>query len=94
MGEPMPVVTVPPPYQGPTQGKAEVPVEGATVGECLEAVDRLYPGFGPQIFENAGSVHSFVKLFVNGEPIEITALDTPVGPADEVGVIAAIAGGA
>ena len=35
----MPTVLVPTAYRGPTRGLAEVVVVGATVRECLEAVE-------------------------------------------------------
>ena len=89
----MPTVTVPPPYQGPTRGESEISVEGATVRECLEAVGAAYPGFHDQIFDAAGAVHGFVRLFINGELLEREPLATPVKPGDEVGILAAISGG-
>jgi len=89
----MPTVKIPPPYQGPTQGQAVVPVEGATLGECIHAVGHRFPGFGEQVFDAEGRVHRFVKLFVNGSEVERGALDTAVGDEDEVEILAAIAGG-
>lgn len=89
----MPHVKVPPPYQGPTQGKARIEVEGDTVGACLAAVSERYVGFGELIQDAGGVVHKFVTLFVNGEEIDRAALDTPVAEGDEVEILAAIAGG-
>jgi len=92
----MPKVTIPPPYRGPTSGRAEVAVEGRTVLECLQAVEDEHPGFLPQILAPDGSIHRFVKLFLNGEQIEErggTALARAVTGGDEVGILAAIAGG-
>jgi len=86
----MPTVHVPPPYRGPTGGQAEIAVEGATVRQCLEAVEARHPGFAEQVLDGAGQVHRFVRLFVNGEPAE---LDAPVKDSDRVEVLAAIAGG-
>ena len=34
----MPNVRIPPPYRGPTEGHELVSVDGANVGECLEAL--------------------------------------------------------
>lgn len=89
----MPRVSIPPPYRGPTQGEAEVKVEGGTVRDCLEAMEARYPGFLAQVMTEAGEVHRFVRLFVNGRLIDPAALDTAVGRDDEVRVLAAIAGG-
>lgn len=89
----MPTVTIPPSYQGPTQGVARVKVEGATVEACLRSVGDLYPGFIEQVFDGRGAVHRFVKLFINGDEIDRAAIDTPVAADDEVEILAAVAGG-
>ena len=89
----MPQVVVPPPYRGPTLGEERIEVPGTTVGECLEAVGKRFPGFHELIFDGAGRVHKFVKLFVNGDEIERSALVTPVAGADSIEILAAIAGG-
>jgi molybdopterin synthase sulfur carrier subunit len=89
----MPQVQIPPPYQGPTRGADRVDVEGATVLECIEAVEARFPGFLPQVLDPEGKVHRFVQLFVNGEEIPRSALDTPVHGPDRVEILAAIAGG-
>jgi sulfur-carrier protein len=89
----MPNVRIPPPYRGPTQGTAELEVEGASVGECLEAVERKFPGFLSQVLDDDGNVHRFVKLFKNGTHLVREALREPTAPEDELEIIAAIAGG-
>ncbi len=82
-----------PPYRGPTLGQERIDVQATNVGGCLRAVGARYPGFDEQIFDAAGVVHRFVMLFLNGEEIDRAALDTPVSDADEVRILAAIAGG-
>ena len=89
----MPSVSIPPPYQGPTQGEGEIPVEGATVRACLEAVDAKFPGFAAQIFDDDGQIHRFVKLFVDEEPVAASALDDPIPAGCTVTIVAAIGGG-
>jgi len=89
----MPQVVIPPPYRGPTRGQARIEVSGATVRECLLAVENCYPGFAEQVFDRAGKVHRFVSLFVNGDEIGREALDRPLSDADQLEILAAIAGG-
>ncbi len=89
----MPTVIIPPPYRGPTQGAAEVRVDGASVRACLEAVEREHPGFLAQVVDAQGSLHGFVRLFRNGERLDGDALGTRVGSGDQVEILAAIAGG-
>jgi len=89
----MPLVRIPPPYRGPTLGAAEIEADGETVGVVLEWVERKYPGFAPQVLDEDGNLHRFVKLFKNGEHLVRDALRTPVAPGDTIEIIAAIAGG-
>jgi molybdopterin converting factor small subunit len=89
----MPFVRIPPPYRGPTLGAERVDVDARTVGEALEAVERKYPGFLPQVLDDDGSVHGFVKLFKNGDHLVRDVLRTPLAAGDDVEILAAIAGG-
>jgi molybdopterin synthase sulfur carrier subunit len=86
-------VRIPPPYRGPTQGTAELSVEGANVLECLEATERKFPGFLPQVLDEDGNVHRFVKLFKNGKLLRGEALREPLAAQDDLEIVAAIAGG-
>jgi molybdopterin synthase sulfur carrier subunit len=89
----MPKVRIPPPYRGPTQGTAELSVEAQTVLECLEAAERKFPGFLPQVLDEDGNVHRFVKLFKNGKHLRGDALAEQLAGEDELEIVAAIAGG-
>lgn len=90
----MPLVIVPPPYRGPTEGHHRIEAEGATVQECLDAVGARFPGFSDQILDGNGKIHRFVTLFLNGEELDRgKALDREVSDGDEVEILAAIAGG-
>lgn len=89
----MPLVLVPPPYRGPTSGEAEIRVDGATVRDCIDAVEARHPGFRDQVFDSRGAVHRYVTLFVNGDEISRESLDAKLAPDDRVEILAAIAGG-
>jgi molybdopterin synthase sulfur carrier subunit len=89
----MPKVRIPPPYRGPTQGTAELSVEGASVLEALEAVERKFPGFLAQVLDEDGNIHRFVKLFKNGTHLRAEALAERLAPGDDLEIVAAIAGG-
>ena len=89
----MPLVLVPPPYRGPTEGAGEIEVDGATVLACLESVERKYAGFLEQVLTADGNVHRFVKLFKNGEQLTGDVLTVALDPGDSLEILAAIAGG-
>lgn len=91
----MPIIQIPTIYRGHTRREASVEVEGRTIGECLDAAEAVFPGFRALVVEPGGRVHKFNKLFLNGELLERDpeVLSTPVSDADEIEVMAAIAGG-
>jgi sulfur carrier protein ThiS len=89
----MPTVIIPPPYQGPTRGVGRVEVAGTTLRECLDGVERSYPGFRAQVVDAQGRVHRFVKLFLNREPVPGGDLGRALSDTDEIEIVAAIAGG-
>jgi molybdopterin converting factor small subunit len=89
----MPVVLIPTAYRAPTRGRAEVEVAGATVIECLRAVEKEHPGFLELVLDSNGRQHPFVKLFINAVQLDADGLDTALSADDRLEVLAAIAGG-
>jgi len=89
----MPIVVIPAPYRGPTRGAQELRVDGQSVRECLDAVERAHPGFRELVLDESGVTHRFVKLFVNEEQIDSSSLDTSLEEGDRLEILAAIAGG-
>lgn len=89
----MPILVIPPPYRGPTQGRERIEVRGSTVRECLAAADAQHPGLLPLLLDAGGSLHRFNKLFRNGDQLEGDVLATPLADGDELEVLSAIAGG-
>lgn len=90
----MVTVYIPTPLRRVTGGQTKVQVTGRTVRELLDALDRQYPGFRAQLFDETGEVRSFINVFVNGTEIRrLDGLSTPVTDADEVSIIPAMAGG-
>ncbi len=92
----MAVVLIPVIFRGPTHGEAKVETPMETIRACFDAVEERFPGLRElEIDSQSGGIHRFVQLTLNGEMLDRTPeiLDTPVSAADEIEVIAAIAGG-
>ena len=88
-------VRIPTPLRKLTDGHEEVPADGATVGEVLDALEGRYPGLKRRICDDAGNVRRFVNIYANDEDIRhLEALATAVVDGDELSIIPAIAGGA
>ena len=91
----MPVVRIPSPLRKLTDGRAEVPVEGAVLREVVANLDAAHPGLGDRILDGDGQVRRFVNVFVRDEDVRFQdGLETPVGEGDTVSIVPAVAGGA
>jgi molybdopterin synthase sulfur carrier subunit len=91
----MPVkLRIPTPLRPLAGGAAELTVEGATVAEVLENLERNHPGFQERLYDERGEIRRFVNIYVGGEDIRfLKGLDTPVREGDEVSIVPAVAGG-
>lgn len=77
-----------------TGGAGEVPVEGATVGEVLKALDAAHPGLGERLFDEAGKLRRFVNVFLADEDVRfLDGLETGVTEGQTVSIVPAVAGG-
>jgi MoaD family protein len=90
----MPVtVKIPTQLRAATDGESEIEVEGATVGEALDALFDEHDGLRERITED-GDLRRFVNVFVSGEDIRFQdGLETPISDGDEVTILPAVAGG-
>jgi MoaD family protein len=90
----MTAVRIPPVLRAQAGNQKRVDVTGTTVGEALEALLAQYPDLREQLFGGDGSLNRFVNVYVNGRDVRYEQeLSTPVGDADEVILLPAMAGG-
>ena len=52
-----------------TGGAGEIPVEGATVGEALKALDAAHPGLRRAALRRPGGLRRFVNVFLADEDV-------------------------
>jgi molybdopterin synthase sulfur carrier subunit len=90
----MPVkVKIPTQLRAATDGDAVAVVDGATVGEVLDALYARYDDLRSRIAEDGG-LRRFVNVYVGGEDIRfLDGLETAVSDGDEVTILPAVAGG-
>ncbi len=87
-------VRVPTQLRQLTQGVGEVPVDAATVGDALRALETSYPGFGERIFDENGALRRFVNVFLADEDVRfLEGIDTPVVDGQVLSIVPAVAGG-
>ena len=87
-------VKIPSPLRRLTGGQSSVEANASTVGECLEDLERLFPGIRERLCDPQGEIQQFVNIYVNGEDVRfLQELATPLQSGDEVSIVPAIAGG-
>ena len=87
-------IRVPTVLRSQTGGQAVVQAQGSTIGEVLQSLVGQYPGVEGQVFNEDGSLHRFVNVYVNDDDVRyLSALETPVKDGDEVSILPAVAGG-
>ena len=75
-------------------GESELQVEGATVGEVLDAVFDRHGELRDRLSDGDGGLRRFVNVYVDGEDIRFgNGLDTTVADGNEVQILPAVAGG-
>jgi sulfur-carrier protein len=90
----MPTIKVPPVLRPQTDGEAEVPVDGGTVGDALLALADRYPGTKDQLFSPEGDLNRYVNVYLNDEDVRVLdGLGTSASDSDTVVILPAMAGG-
>ena len=87
-------VRIPTPLRKLTGNEDEVTVDGTSVGEAIENLEKNYPGIKERICEADGNLRRFVNVYLNDEDIRFMKnLETELSDGDELSIIPAIAGG-
>ena len=75
-------------------GAKSIEIEGDSIRSVVDGLIERHPSLGGQLLTDAGDLNRFVNVYVNGQDVRYLAgLDTPVGGADEVRLLPAMAGG-
>jgi molybdopterin synthase sulfur carrier subunit len=86
-------VRIPTPLRTLTGGADEVAIDGATVGELIDNLEKKHPGIKERLCDEKG-VRRFVNIYANEEDIRfLDNLATKVKEGDSVSIVPAIAGG-
>jgi len=88
-------IYIPTPFRSMTGNRENIVVEGTTVAEVLDDLDRKFPGVHDLIYSSAHEIPAHINIYVNNQEISMLSGDeTPVSEGDQVAIIPAIAGGA
>jgi molybdopterin synthase sulfur carrier subunit len=89
------VVRIPTVLRPAMAGASSVTVEGATIGEVLDALTTSYPSVKGQLLNEDGTLHRFLNVYVNDDDVRyLGGVDALVTNDDEITLLPAVAGGA
>jgi adenylyltransferase/sulfurtransferase len=87
-------ILIPTPLRPYTDKLDTVDALGATVGELLADLTRKHPGLKAHLYNDQGTLRSFVNVYVNDEDIRYLQKEqTPVSAGDTLSIIPSVAGG-
>jgi molybdopterin converting factor small subunit len=84
-------VLLPTPLAEYTAHAREVQAEGSTIDALFHDLDRRYPGLRFRVIDEQDAIRPHIKIFVNR--LQAPSIASPLGPGDEVLVVAALSGG-
>lgn len=86
-------VRIPTPLRSLTGGEEAVKINGATVRDVIEGLEKAHPGMKDRLLDDKG-VRRFVNIYVGEEDIRfLDGLDTALSSGQEISIVPAIAGG-
>jgi MoaD family protein len=86
-------VRIPTPLRTLTGGEEQVSIEGSTVQQVIENLEKKHPGVRDRLLDEKG-VRRFVNIYVGDEDIRfLDGLETALKGGEEVSIVPAIAGG-
>src|SRR3954454_5073911 len=87
-------IKIPPVLRSSTGGEREVSADGDNVGAVLNALAVAHPETKSQLFADDGGLNRYVNGYLNDEDVcVLDGLETPVGGADTLVILPAMAGG-
>lgn len=83
-----------PPILQETSGGIEVAeVTGRTVGECLDGLEKRFPGITDHLFDRQGKLLRVFGIYLNADGLRPIELDTKVRDGDEIVILNFLMGG-
>ncbi len=76
-----------------TGNTREMEVEGATIGECLNAAVSRFPSARPGFFQPGGELIDYLNVLLNGKSAFPDELNKKVKDGDEIRIVLIVGGG-
>jgi molybdopterin converting factor small subunit len=86
-------VRIPTPLRTLTAGNEQVEVNGSTLREVIDTLEKQHPGIRDRLLDEKG-VRRFVNIYVGDEDVRfLDGLETKLAAGTEISIVPAIAGG-
>ena len=90
----MSTVFIPAVLRANVGGAKSLELEGESIRGVVSALVAKHPSLGSQLLTDDGDLNRFVNVYVNGQDVRyLDGLSTPLGDADELRLLPAMAGG-
>jgi molybdopterin synthase sulfur carrier subunit len=86
-------VKLPPILQGPSGGIEAPEVTGRTVAECLENLEKRFPGIKEVLFDRQGKLLRVFGIYLNADGLRPVELETKLRDGDEIVILNFLMGG-
>jgi adenylyltransferase/sulfurtransferase len=88
-------IHIPTPLRQYAGKQASIDVQGATVGEAMNALVAQHPELRKHLYTDEGKLRAFVNLYLNDEDIRYLEKEaTALKEGDNISIVPSIAGGA
>ncbi len=84
---------MPPILQEASGGIEEPEVTGRTVGECLDSLEKQFPGLTDHLFDRQGKLLRVFGIYLNADGLRPVELDTKLRDGDELVILNFLMGG-
>ena len=86
-------VRIPTPLRTLTGGEEQVTIDGTTVQQVIENLEKAHPGMRDRLLDEKG-IRRFVNVYVGDEDVRfLDGLATALKGGEEISIVPAIAGG-
>lgn len=86
-------VRIPTPLRKYTNDKGEVDIEGETIKELIDCLDKKYPGIKSRLCDEKGAIRKYINIYVGEEDIRFLDNEKTKIENKDVTIVPAIAGG-
>src|SRR4051812_26941181 len=86
-------VRIPTPLRTLTGGEEQVTIDGSTVQQVIDNLEKAHPGMRDRLLDEKG-IRRFVNVYVGDEDVRfLEGLATALKGGEEISIVPAIAGG-